>query len=271
MKIIALAENTANRADLKTVHGLGIYIETPKHKLMFDLGPDDTIFENAKILGIDLTEVDTVVISHGHYDHGRALEKFLKINDKAKVHIQRRAFEPYYAKVAFVKKFVGLDADLARNNRIVFTDEESHIEDELFVFSGVAATLDTKSSRALLKKTPDGFVRDDFGHEQSLILTAEGKAVLFSGCSHSGIDGIMATALRHQPAIEAVFGGFHLFNPGTKATEPAELVLDLAERLNAYKTVFYTCHCTGQKAYDMMREIMGDKLQYLSTGAVVEL
>jgi len=266
-----LAENTSSRADLETVHGLSIYIETPKHKALFDLGPDDTAFNNAAKLEIGLAEVDTVIISHGHYDHGAALDRFLKINSKAKVYIRKQAFEPHFVDVNGEKQFVGLDAELAKSERIVFTGDSTRIDDELFTFSNVEASLDTKTRSILLKQTASGYEQDDFTHEQNLILTAEGKAVLFTGCSHSGISGILADALRYRPDIRAVFGGFHLFNPNTEETESEELVSWLAEKLSAYDTVFYTCHCTGQKAFDTMREIMGGKLQYLPAGAAVEL
>jgi len=54
-------------------------------------------------------------------------------------------------------------------------------------------------------------------------VTVEDKAVLFSGCSHKGIANILRTAQKHQPTIQAVFGGFHLYNPATKSTEPPEV------------------------------------------------
>jgi len=271
MRIMMLAENTANRADLETVHGLSIYIETPMHKMLFDLGPNDTVFNNAAKLGIDLADVDKVIISHGHFDHGAALKRFLEINGKAKVYIRKQAFEPHFADVKGGKKFIGLDAGLSESERLVFTGDSMRIDDELFTFSNVEVSLDTKTASALLKQTADGYARDDFAHEQNLILTAEGKAVLFSGCSHSGINGILAEALKYTSDICAVFGGFHLFNPDTKEVEPEELVHWLAEKLSAYDTVFYTCHCTGQESFDKMRKIMGEKLQYLSAGDSVEL
>lgn len=69
MKITALVENKA-KYGLKGKHGLSLYIETENHKILFDLGPDNTLFNNARIKGIDLSEIDTVIISHGHMDHG---------------------------------------------------------------------------------------------------------------------------------------------------------------------------------------------------------
>jgi len=84
MKIIALVENTTKDKNLKPKHGLSVYIETLKHKILFDLGSDDTFIYNAQKLGIDLAEIDTVVLSHGHYDHGGGLLSFLKVNANPK-------------------------------------------------------------------------------------------------------------------------------------------------------------------------------------------
>jgi len=271
MKIIALVENTIKDKTLKPKHGLSIYIETLKHKILFDLGPKDTFIHNANKLEIDLAEIDTVVISHGHFDHGGALSDFLKVNSKAKIYIRRLAFEPYYIKLLFGKIYIGLDKTLAGNDRFILTDDIVKIDDEIFVFSDVKGTFHTKSNNVLLKKTASGYVKDDFSHEQNVIITSEGKSVLFSGCSHKGITNILNTAKNHQPAIQAVFGGFHLYNPATKSTEPQEVLQRLSDELSTHNVVFYTGHCTGSKAFDIMSNSLGDKVQYFSTGTIVEL
>jgi len=271
MKIITLVENTAIDKSLKPKHGLSIYIETPKHKVLFDLGPKDAFIHNAQKLGIDLAEIDTVVISHGHYDHGGALTNFLKVNHKAKIYIHRLAFESHYIKVLIAKIYIGLNKKLAGNSRFILTDDSIRIDDELFIFSDVDGHFDSNST-ILLKKTTDGYIRDDFAHEQNLIVTSEDKTVLFSGCSHRGIANILRTAQKHQPTIQAVFGGFHLCNPVTKSTEPQEVLQQLATKLSAHgDVVFYTGHCTGSNAFESMRNSMGEKLQHLSTGAMVEI
>ena len=271
MKVVTLVENTTKNPKLKSKHGLSIYIETTKHKVLFDLGSDNTYQHNAKELGIDLTAVDTVVISHGHFDHGGALPSFLKINNKAKIFISRKAFESYYIKVLLAKIYIGLDKGLVGNERFILTDDIMRIDDELFLFSDVDGHFNTKSNNVLLTKTQHGYMQDDFTHEQNLIVNTENNSVLFSGCSHRGIANIVRTAHKHQPTIQAAFGGFHLYNPATRTTEPVAVTQQLAKELSEYETTYYTGHCTGNKAFKIMNDIMGDKVQYLSTGAEIKI
>lgn len=134
MRITALVENTT-KSELKAVHGLSLYIETQKHKILFDLGPDSTLFDNAEKMGIDLGEVDIVIISHGHADHGGALGRFLTVNHKARIYIQRKAFEPHYSKLLFLKLPIGLDRSLEANPRIVLLEGDYRIDEELALFT----------------------------------------------------------------------------------------------------------------------------------------
>lgn len=96
---------------------MSLYIETWKHKLLFDVGPDDTLFDNAGEPDIDLAKIDAIIISHGRMDHGGVLGRFLKINPRAKVYVRRNAFESHSYKALFLKCPVGLDKALASHPR----------------------------------------------------------------------------------------------------------------------------------------------------------
>lgn len=99
MRVIALVENTSISKDYKSKHGLCLYIETKKHKLLFDLGSNSLFLGNAVKLDVDISDIDSVIISHGHNDHGGALKYFLENNAKANIYISRYAFEEYYANI----------------------------------------------------------------------------------------------------------------------------------------------------------------------------
>lgn len=269
VNIIALVENTTSSPALQCKHGLCLYIETGKHKILFDLGPDDTFAKNAQKLGIDLSQIDTVIISHGHKDHGGGLKAFMELNSNAKIYIRKAAFDPHYIKLQKIPFPVSLDKRLSGSERFVFTDDSQVIDDELAVFSNVKSrAFHSSSNDVLFAKTAHGLTRDCFDHEQNLILTSGSQRILISGCSHSGIVNIQNEAERMAGSkMSYVIGGFHLFNPPTNQSESKELIDRIAGALSQNQTVYYTCHCTGLKVYEQMKTTLNDNLHYLSTGA----
>ena len=96
MKIVTLVENSCGNENCIAEHGLSIYAETEKHKLLLDTGQTDAVVKNAKVLNIDLSAVDTVILSHGHYDHSGGILPFSKLNHTAQIIMQRLAAEPHY-------------------------------------------------------------------------------------------------------------------------------------------------------------------------------
>ena len=271
MKVITLVENTSISDDLETVHGLSFYIETENHNILFDLGPDSTLIENAKRLGVDLAKVDIVVISHGHKDHGGALSLFMKYNETAKIYISRHAFSHVTAKVLGIQKYIGLESRLRDDERIVYVDESLQIDDELLIFSDVEGNFESLSNINMYANYSGRYQLDDFRHEQNLIVKSNGKTLLLTGCSHRGIKNIYNRAVEYAGEIDVCIGGFHLYNPLTRKTNPIGEVRDLGVELEELNTQFHTCHCTGNKAYHLMKEKMGKKLKYIATGQIIEI
>lgn len=272
MKITALIENATINNDLKPQHGLCLYIETESHKLLVDTGADGLFLENAKKLGIDIAAVDTLVITHGHFDHGGGLKTFLQVNKTAKVYLQDTAFGRHFIRVLkLVKVNIGLDAKLKDHPQIVFVKGDYRIDDEIMLLANPAGKkLLSKFNSTLWAKAGRQSVPDDFNHEQSVLISS-GKTVLIGGCAHRGIANIIDDAkAKIQTPINACISGFHLFNPATKATENPDKVKLLAEELKKHDTQFYTCHCTGIKAYEILKAEMQDSIDYLATGQTLE-
>lgn len=269
IKIVGLTENTALSSAYKAKHGLSIYIETAKHKILFDLGPDDLFLRNARKLNVNVSEIDTVVISHGHVDHCGGLKCFLENNDKAKIYIRKQATDSHYVKVFGLPFYAGIDKRLVDNERLMFTDKLCVIDDELTLFSCVSGDFPLPVADKKLFVRRDGKITlDDFDHEQNLILTAGGKTTLFCGCAHAGIVNVLDKA--HSIIGDfpnAVVGGFHLYEPTTKKYESAEYIARVTDALLARKSDFLTCHCTGEKAFELMKKTLGDRLDYLRAGS----
>ena len=85
MKIITVIEDTCGNPGCVCEHGLSIYVETDRHRLLVDTGATGAILDNARVLGIDLTRVDTVILSHGHYDHAGGILSFAGVNSHAQI------------------------------------------------------------------------------------------------------------------------------------------------------------------------------------------
>jgi len=264
--IKTLAENTALTEEYACEHGLSLYIETENHKLLFDTGQSDLFIRNAKTMGVDLSQVDTVVISHGHYDHGGGLEYFLAINDHAAIYINEHAFEPHYGDT---QNNIGLQKELLNNGKIILTGDHLPIDDELSLFTfNKEPRPFFMSSFGLTVMREKELCPDDFTHEQYLIIRDGDKSVLISGCSHKGILNIMRWTMSYQPYV--VVGGFHLMKLDSDSSN--SVVLDkMAKELMLYDAKFFTCHCTGQQQYQYLKKSMKGKLNYLSAGQTVTL
>ncbi len=253
MKITALVENTCQNGAFSVEHGLSLYIETKNHKILFDAGQTALFAENAEKLGINLQEVDALVLSHGHYDHGGGLETFLKLNTHAPIYATRQAFCACYNGT---EKYIGLNTALKDSERIVFVDDACTIDKGITLSSQNNKTRTFNMQNAGLTVKKNGcFLPDDFCHEQYLLIEEDGKRILVSGCTHKGILDIASWF-----CPDVLIGGFHF-----SKLPLDETLAGYARVLDGYNTTFYTCHCTGAEQFSFMKNYM-NRLYYLSTG-----
>lgn len=271
MKIKMLVENTTISKEYKCKHGLSIFIETQEQKIIFDLGSNDLFKKNAFKLGVNISDIDVVVISHGHLDHGGGLKTFLESNNKAKIFMHKLAFEQHYANILGFKFKVGLDNNLKECDRIFYTEESMAVYSNIQLFSNITEKIFCpKSNNNLYAKIDGEYKTDLFEHEQNLIIKENGKYILFCGCAHKGIINILEKAeLLCGQELDYVIGGFHLFNPLSRKIEDVNLIESIANKLKKRKTRYFTCHCTGEKPFSILHSYMGDQVQYLSTGSSI--
>lgn len=273
MKLTVLVENTCALPGLAGEHGLSLYLETDRHKVLFDAGTTDLFEKNARALGVDLAEVDLAILSHGHRDHGGGMVRFLELNQKARLYLRPQALEPHFSQKPQGLTQAGVEADQLPRERLVFTGDEEKIDGELTLFSRVEGRRFWSDSNSnLMKEEAGALVPDDFTHEQDLIVTQGEKKILIAGCSHNGVANILDRY--HQLTggwPEVVVGGFHLLSPGTGRSVPAAQVRQLGEYLAGLPCRYLTGHCTGAEAYGVLKEVLGDRLEALTTGGVWEL
>ena len=263
MHITVLVENQPVEG-IQAAHGLSLYVELPGRRLLFDVGPDETLFANADALDVDLAAVDTVIISHGHYDHGGALEAFLAINHQAKVYIQRQAFQLHESRTLPPYRNIGLNPALMAHPQVILLDGDHTIDDTLSLFTVPDASLcpSTANSNLYENGAPDRFL-----HEQNLLIRGD-TPVLLMGCSHTGVVNILKAA----PTVPKVcIGGLHLYSPARNETVAPSLMDDIAAHLAAYPELrIYTGHCTGTEACEYLSRKL-PHLRYLHGGESLTL
>lgn len=266
MKIKTLIDDASISDKYRSEHGLSLYIQTEKHNILFDVGQSKLFSENAELMGVSIEDVDILIISHGHFDHGGGLKTFLELNQNAKIFINEKAFGDYFSSDS---RYIGLNKKLKNEERITFVGDEFVIDEELKLFTG--NNLNKKyeiENHGLLKFENYKSTADDFLHEQYLIVSEKEKKHLISGCMHKGILNIAKWAKNEN--VSTIIGGLHLYK--VKLDESGiNYINDIAKELLDTQMCFFTCHCTGQEQFEVLNGVLKDRIKYLSTGTTEEL
>lgn len=281
MQVTSLIEDTKHdNPDFYAEKGLSFHIKRDDDNVLFDTGITGNFVDNASKLGIDLKEVDVTAISHGHFDHGGGLHRFMELNQTSPVYIRPRADEDHYFKAFhIIKKDIGMDKALFTDyaDRITLVNQLTEITKDFYLLTDMGLKYPTPAGQKYLyMKKGDQWVLDDFAHEQMMVIREDDGMVIFSGCSHHGVLNMLEAAMSQFPEtpIKALFGGFHFiglpfFNHMAESKHNVE---NIGRKLMEYPIEkVYTGHCTGRKAYPILKNVMGDKIDYFATGDSVEI
>jgi len=255
MKITILTENVAG-GKLLAEHGLSYLIEIDGERILFDTGHSDVFLKNAKMLGIDIEDgVKTVILSHGHWDHGDGLS-FIE-NKKLITHPS--SFSKRFGKSDY--RPVGLSLSREEiQEKFDLTETINHYQiSSNFVFLGEIPRLNDFESQATsfeFENGEDDFITDD----SALVAVLNNELVVITGCSHSGICNICEYAKKVTgiSKIKAVIGGFHLKHQNRQTFE----TIDYFKRNQVEK--LYPSHCTELPALAVFYEEF--KIEQVKTG-----
>lgn len=269
MKATVLIDNIS-QPELVAEWGLGIWIEYRDKKILLDTGASEKFLENAARLGISVSQADYGVLSHAHFDHADGMEAFFRENKKAKFYIRQGVRENCYKKLFFYRKYIGIKKGWLEQyrDRIHYAGGDYELAPGIFLVPHKTNGLAAIGKKNHLYQRMGRHMRpDDFTHEQSLVFETPEGLVVFNSCSHGGADTIIKEVAATFPdkRIVALIGGLHLY------MTPEKDVRALAERIRATGIErVYTGHCTGDKAYGILKEELGDQVEQLSTGMVME-
>ena len=257
MKLIVLTENIAGGHFLAE-HGLSYLIEHEGKKLLFDTGHSDVFLKNAQKLGIVLLkETDTVVLSHGHWDHGDGLKY---INNKTLI-CHPGVFMKRYRKTD--RSYIGLSLNkdqLAEKFNLVLSEKPYRISEKIIFLGEIPRLLDFEAQTTSFiddANEPD-FVPDD----SALAIIHQDELIVVTGCSHSGICNIIEYAKKISgiTKVKAVIGGFHLKYDNRQTRETIRYL-----KKQGIEKV-YPSHCTELPALTLFSQAFD--IQFVKTGMV---
>jgi 7,8-dihydropterin-6-yl-methyl-4-(beta-D-ribofuranosyl)aminobenzene 5'-phosphate synthase len=275
VNIKVLIDNKNNsKQDFQTEHGLSIFFEINNIKYLFDTGQSGKFIENAKLLNVEIKDIDYVFISHCHFDHINGLKFLLDQNKKAKIIISNNLFsQDYYSYRRGGKQNIGINfnIEIKDKERFILLDNNIMVNKNVFVLTSVLKEFTLpKANQFLFKKSGEFEITDDFNHEIIVCILDNEELIVLTGCAHNGLLNILESVTRKFPdkKIKTVFGGFHLIDSKSFNYETDEEIEFIAKTLYLKYpyTEFYTGHCTGVKTFDKLKKHLNTNIKYFYTG-----
>lgn len=260
MKLTVLCENTAG-GHFQAEHGLSYFIEQDNETILFDTGHSDVFVKNARALGIDLqSRVTSVVLSHGHWDHGDGLSH---IENKTLITHPDSCMRRYRKSDG---SYIGLSlskAELRRRFRCIESKEPYYIQEHI-LFLGEVPRLNAFESQQTSFRDENG--EDDFVPDDSALVIMQNNAlIIVVGCSHAGICNIIdyARKITGVDTVEAVIGGFHLKKKNTQTVQTIEYLKAINVK------ILYPSHCTELPALASFYDAF--QIEQLKTGRKLKI
>jgi 7,8-dihydropterin-6-yl-methyl-4-(beta-D-ribofuranosyl)aminobenzene 5'-phosphate synthase len=249
--------------------GYAALVEINGKRILFDTGDDAAVLaKNVKAKGVDLTKLDFVVLSHRHSDHVSGLSYVLSVNPQVKIYAPKEGFGIFGSDLPskFYRKDDSLPAEMRYYNGVPPETMKFGT-----LFPGANFQLIDKTTEVTPGITLIALISDAPGtkelKELSLAINTPDGVVLVVGCSHPGIEAIVAEAVKINPHIHFLTGGFHL----VVAQDP--VIEKVANALHDTYKVDYIApgHCTGEPTFTALQKVFGDRYLYAGLGTTLSI
>jgi 7,8-dihydropterin-6-yl-methyl-4-(beta-D-ribofuranosyl)aminobenzene 5'-phosphate synthase len=249
--------------------GYAALVEINGKRILFDTGDDAAVLaKNVKAKGVDLTKLDFVVLSHRHSDHVSGLSYVLSVNPQVKIYAPKEGFGIFGSDLP--SKFYRKDDSLPAEMRYY---DGAPPETMKFgtLFPSANIQLIDKTTEVTPGITLIALISDAPGtkelKELSLAIDTPDGVVLVVGCSHPGVEAIVAEAVKINPHIHFLTGGFHL----VAAQDP--VIEKVANALHDTYKVDYIApgHCTGEPTFTALQKLFGDRYLYAGLGTALRV
>jgi len=262
-EVTILAENNVEKRDLLAEHGLSLYFKYNGKEYLFDTGQGKVLFGNAKKLGIDLKEIDTIFLSHGHDDHTGGLKELLKLKPEVRVFAHSEVFMGKYKKIGKELEFIGTALQKSELENFEAAENNSPAAPGIYNTGVIQAEPKDYTNPRYVVKENDKEKIDLFNDDTSLYLESESGIVILLGCSHKGVKNIIDQIRTEvgDKKIRAIIGGMHLKRAGSDKIE--DLIKYFAQ---IDFELLVPIHCTGREAAVKFKQAFGEKVKLGSVG-----
>ena len=275
--ITVLCENSVERvspAGLLGEHGFACHLATPYGKFLFDTGSGLSLLHNARRLGVDLSDLQGIIISHGHYDHTGGLEQVLQETGPVPIYAHPDLFTRRFSSLDGESRQIGLPWQQAELEQMGAVFEFSRNAREIvpgMILSGEIPRLsaaETGDPRLMAYSEQGAQVSDPLYDDQSLFIHSEQGLVILLGCAHAGLINIInhAAAVTEQTKFYMVLGGTHL-----KFCSEQQMMATVHRLAEANVKRIGAAHCTGLRGAYVLAESFGDRFFSASVGTTVTL
>ena len=251
VSITVLVENTAQGHGLLGEHGLSFWIEIGPRRILFDAGQTNVVSHNSGLLDIDLSSMDAMVLSHGHYDHTGGLAAIARSTTRREkgvaAYAHPRALEDKYARNADgTGRYIGMAADSRNALHTSFelrkTEAPIEVGEGLMVTGPIPRITDFEDTGGPFFKDPECRQPDDLIDDQAAFLETSAGTVVILGCAHAGIVNTVTYAqeISGVERVLAILGGFHL---APAKDDEIELTIDAIQRVAP--ELICPLHCSG--------------------------
>lgn len=283
MKIVCLIENTSIDEKLFFEDGFSLFVEYNGKNYLIDTGLTGKAVDNARRMRLSINDIDAVVLTHNHLAHTGGIDAVMKLNPKAQIFLRAGAKIEVFKKNGLFKAPVGQGSSFFKkyaDNLTLFNSFSEVCEGFYLASCEEFEEKHINPDRTYFALGEDDRKQVPFNHSDesfAVIFPKKRKAdglILIGGCFHCGAANMLDTVQErwHGIPILAVIGGFHFSGSNPKTLNcPSEFVVATARALKSSSTErVYACHCTGFKGFDIMDEILGDRILYLGGGEALK-
>jgi 7,8-dihydropterin-6-yl-methyl-4-(beta-D-ribofuranosyl)aminobenzene 5'-phosphate synthase len=272
--ITTLVDNIAS-GGLASEHGLSFWLKYNGKHILFDTGQSNIILKNANLLGIDLTETNAIIISHGHYDHTGGLNAVLDIAPKATLYLHPEALGQKFSRKSDSIKTISMPEPtkkmihtLAGQEKAVWTEKPTEILPGLFATGKIPRKTNFEDTGGNFFANEECTKKDELLDDQAIFTETRKGIVILLGCAHSGVVNTLdyVAKLTGQNCIYAVIGGMHLLNA---SDERMSRTIDAFKKYKVQK--ISPAHCTGSKAVEKIRAAFPNQAHSCYTGSQISL